>query len=167
MESDRAPVGSLLTSLSGRARSSAQAKMEFDESVVGLKRRYSRVLWSLLIPKAEEIYRWRMQLECGCVREIFTHGEASYPDQRSDGDPLTGQRLPMGGYWCAEHRREEPFRVIVEWVEAEIKEFPPDPEEPQYDLDLEEWAKLRHTEPHSVAKNASRNHPGSSRAKPT
>ncbi len=40
------------------------------------------------------MYRWRMQLECGCVHEVFTSGKDSYPDQHSDIDPFTRRRLP-------------------------------------------------------------------------
>ncbi|MGP5292639.1 hypothetical protein ACTXL6_21685, partial [Brachybacterium tyrofermentans] len=128
-----------------------QAVEEFEETVEALKRRYDRVLWPLLFPKAEDIYRWRMQLECGCVREVFTRGKDSYPDEHSDTDPLTDRPLPMGEYWCTDHRCERPFREVVEWVEREVKEFPADPEEPQHGMDPEVWAVIRHPEPHSSA----------------
>lgn len=48
---------------------------EFEEGVADLRRRLDPALWPLFIPKAEDLFRWRIQLECGCVREIFTTGK--------------------------------------------------------------------------------------------
>lgn len=45
----------------------------------------------------------------------------------------------------------KPYRAIVEWVRREVKEFPPDPEEPQHGLDAETWSKIRHETPHASA----------------
>lgn len=144
-------AGSLLARLPGRARPRAEAVKEFDELVEALERGYDRALWPLLVPKAEDVYRWRIQLECGCVREAFTLGKASYPDEHSDVDPLSGQRLPLGEYWCMEHRVETPYREVVEWIERGIKELPADPEEPQYGMDPDVWAVIRNPGPHSSA----------------
>lgn len=151
MTTDTPAAGRLLTRLPGRAKPRAEALKEFDELVEALKPRYDPGLWPLLIPKAEELYRWRMQLECGCVRELFTLGETTYLDLQSAQDPLTGERLPVGEYWCTEHRSEEAYRDIVEWGQREVKEFPADPEKPQHGMDPEIWSRLRHDKPHSTA----------------
>lgn len=42
-------------------------------------------LWPLFIPKAEDMFRWRVMLECGCVDEVLTRGRDRYPDQGSRG----------------------------------------------------------------------------------
>lgn len=64
----------------------------------------------------------------------------------------TRRALPTGEYWRAtDHGTVKPYREIVEWVDREGREFPPDPEEPAHGLDPETWAKIRHPEPHSSA----------------
>lgn len=149
-----APPGadSLLTKIPSRARPRTQVLREFDEGVADLRRRMKPVLWPLFIPKAEDMYRWRIKLECGHVEEVLTHGKDRYPDQRGDTDPLSGHRLPAGEHWCrGDHRTPKPYRDIAEWVDQKVREFPPDPEEPQHGLDPDLWAKIRHTEPHASA----------------
>ncbi|WP_026927132.1 hypothetical protein [Granulicoccus phenolivorans] len=151
MDATAEPVGSLLTRVPGRAQPRAQAVKEFEKAVAALKKRYRREFWPLFVPKAEDIYRWQIQLECGCVREVFTRGKDSYPDQHGDTDPFTERRLPAGEYWCSQHPVVRPYQDIVEWYEREIHEFPADPEEPQHDMSPEIWAVIRHSEPHSSA----------------
>lgn len=148
-----APPGRLLTKVPGRARPQKQVLAEFKEHVTEMRRRYKPVFWVLFIPKAEDMYRWRVQLECGCTREVFTYGSERFPDQDSDTDPFTGHRLPTGELWCAvDHGpTQRDYRDIVEWIKNEVKEFPADPEEPQHELDGETWALVRHAEPHSSA----------------
>ncbi|MGW9414277.1 hypothetical protein [Arthrobacter cupressi] len=126
---------------------------EFNEDAAELRQRYKPVFWFLFIPKAEDRYRWRVQLECGRTREVFTYGSEQFPDAGSDTDPLTGHRLPTGELWCsADHGpTQRDYRDVVEWIKNEVKEFPADPEEPQYELDGETWALVRHAEPHSSA----------------
>jgi hypothetical protein len=145
--------GSLLTKVPGRARPQRQVLAEFNEYVAELRQRYKPVFWFLFIPKAEDMYRWRVQLECGCTREVFTYGSERFPDQGSDTDPFTGHRLPTGELWCsADHGpAQRGYRDIVEWIKNEVKEFPADPEEPEHELDGETWALVRHAEPHSSA----------------
>lgn len=125
---------------------------EFEAGVAQLRSRMKPALWPFFIPKAEDMFRWRVMLECGCVDEVLTRGHDRYPDQGSSTDPLSGYRLPVGQYWCrSDHETPKPYRDIVEWVRRKVREFPPDPEEPQHGLDPETWAKIRHTEPHSSA----------------
>lgn len=144
--------GSLLTRVPGRARSRTEVVKEFDEGVADLRRRMKPAFWPLFVPKAEDMFRWRAELECGCIHEVLTHGEDRYPDQGSSTDPLSGYRLPVGEYWChGDHDTAKPYRDIIEWREKKIREFPPDPEESQHGLDPETWAKIRHAESHSSA----------------
>jgi hypothetical protein len=145
-------AGKLLTKVPGRARPRTEALKEFEEGVVDLRCRMKPAFWPLLIPKAEDMFRWRAQLECGCVHEVLTPGKDTYPDHGSSTDPITGHRLLAGEYWCtADHGTAKPYRDIVEWVDRKVREFPPDPEEPEHGLDPETWEKIRHTEPHSSA----------------
>ncbi|GAB3769230.1 hypothetical protein GCM10028864_68640 [Microlunatus parietis] len=51
----------------------------------------------------------------------------------------------------ADHRTPSPYRMIVEWTSREVKELPPDPEEPQHGLDQATWSKIRCAEPRSRA----------------
>lgn len=147
-----AGAGSLLARVPGRARPRTEVLREFEESVADLRRRMEPAFWPLFIPKAEDMFRWRVKLECGCVDEVLTHGEDRYPDQGSSTDPLSGYRLPVGEYWCrSDHEAPKPYGDILEWVGRKVREFPPDPEEPQHGVDPETWAKIRHTEPHSSA----------------
>lgn len=148
---DQPEPRSLRTRVPGRARPRAEAMTEFEEGVADLRRRLDPALWPLFIPKAEDVFRWRIQLECGCVREIFTTGKDRFPDERSDRDPVTGCRLPDGEFWCRDHHVAKPYREIAEWDERRVHEFPADPEEPQHGLDAETWAKIQRPEPHSSA----------------
>lgn len=144
--------GALLTRVSGRATPRAQALKEFERAVAELRHRYKPVFWPLLLPEAEDQYRWRIQLECGCIRETYTHGKDAYPDEQSQIDPITRCRLPKGQYWCSsDHAVEKPYREIVEWVSKEVKTFPPDPDEPKYGIDPETWAIMRRVEPTTSA----------------
>lgn len=146
-------VGRLQTRIPGRARPRALALKEFEEGVAELRRRYRPEFWCFFIPKADDIYRWRVQLECGCVHETFIRGDEDYPDGPTRLDPMTRAALPAGEFWCwGEHGDAvSHYRDVIEWVERRVEEFPPDPEEPQHGLDAEVWAKIRHPEPHSSA----------------
>jgi hypothetical protein len=138
----------------GRARPQKQALREFEESAAMLRQRYDPVFWPLFVPDSKDAFRWRVQLECGCTHEVYTHGEDKYPDDRSYLDPITRCRLPAGEFWCTTDHgpTQKPYREIVEWVDRKITEFPADPEEPDYDwMDAEDWAIIRNPEPHSRA----------------
>lgn len=146
--------GQFMTRVPGRARAQAAAMRDFDEGVAELRRRYKPAFWSLFIPEVKDVYRWRVKLSCGCVHEVFVHGEASYPDSSRREDPMTQSRLPEGEFWCSNDHADvqKVYRGIVEWIEPTIREFPADPEEPAYEgMDAETWAHVRRTEPHSSA----------------
>lgn len=149
----KAPAtGSLLKRVPGRARSQKQVREEFEKGVVEMRERYDRAFWPLFIPDAKDMFRWRIQLECGCTHELFTRGEDEYPDGRSYRDPMTGCGLPIGEYSCpTDHGpTQKPYRDIVEWQDWKVLEFPADSEEPEYDwMDAETWSKIRKPEPYS------------------
>ena len=145
--------GALLTRLPGRARPNSRALKEFEEYVADLRRRWLKpAIWPLFEPRAEKQYRWRVQLECACIIELYTHGKDDFPDARSFRDPITRHPLPVGELWCFDHQADQHvFHDIVEWIDNKIMEFPADPVEPEHGLDAETWARIRHAEPHSSA----------------
>ena len=149
--------GALLVRVPGRARSRAQARKSFDESVAVMRQRYKPAFWPLFAPEAGDIYRWRVELECGCIHEVFTCGENDYPDEHSWTDLISDRKLPAGEYWCSNDHGVDgrAYRDIVEWCERHVTEFPPDPEESPYEgMDPETWGKIRQTEPHSPHSSA-------------
>ncbi|MFC7848217.1 hypothetical protein ACFUTU_07025 [Arthrobacter sp. NPDC057388] len=146
--------GRLLTRVPGRARPQKQALREFEEGVAQLRQQYDPVFWPLFVPEAKNMFRWRVQLECGCTHEVYTHGEDRYPDDRRYLDRFTRGRFPAGEYWCSTKHEpaQKPYRDIVEWVDRKVTEFPADPVEPEYDwMDAEDWAKIRKPKPHPSA----------------
>ncbi|WP_309082202.1 hypothetical protein [Zhihengliuella sp.] len=145
--------GALLMRVPGRARPQKQALKAFEETVAALKRRYKPEFWFFFIPKAEDVYRWRVQLECGCVRELFTLGKDIYPDAHPWTGPTAGDVLPLGEAWCTNDHSdvETVYRDVIEWMDRRVREFPADPEECPDDTIPEVWAALRQPEPHSSA----------------
>lgn len=97
---DSAEPGSLLARVPGQARPRVEVLKEFEEGVADLRSRMKPAFWPLFIPKAEDMFRWRVRLECGCVHEVLTHGSDRYPDQAPGSDLISRYRLPAGEYWC-------------------------------------------------------------------
>ena len=153
-EDEQAARGSLLTRVPGRARPRTQALKEFEENAEALRRGSKPVFWSVLVPKAENMYRWRVQLECSCVHELYTRGEDDYPDAHRWLDQVAERRLPNGEFWCPNDHGEvqKVYRDVAQWIDSRVKEIPPDPEEcPYAGIDAETWAKTRRPEPRSWA----------------
>jgi hypothetical protein len=81
-------------------------------------------IFDLLVPKPEDTYQWRIQLNCGCIRDVVTHGDAlERLLQRSDKyyHWHSEEQLPEGQWLChdpkcPQHRLTGgPVRDIVEW----------------------------------------------------
>lgn len=145
--------GALLKRVPGRARPQKQALKAFEETVAALKRRYRPEFWFFFVPKAEDVYRWRVQFECGCVRELFTLGKDVFPDAEPWTGPTAEDVLPLGEFWCTNDHGEVKtvYREVVEWMERRVRHFEADPEECPDDTTPEAWAALRQPEPHSSA----------------
>lgn len=145
--------GALLMRVPGRARPQKQALKAFEETVAALKQRYKPEFWFFFVPKIEDTYRWRVQLECGCVRELFTLGKEVFPDSHPWTGLSANDALPLGEYWCSNDHGDVDtvYRDIVEWLDRRIREFPADPEECPDDMSPEAWAVLRQPEPSSSA----------------
>jgi hypothetical protein len=97
------------------------------------------VLLSFYAPEPRDLYRWRVQLNCGCITEALTYKEKQPTGQRPcphDDDPSS------------------PYRAITSWDdrrEVEIEADPVDPPDYWADLDEELWARLRRPEPRTCA----------------
>lgn len=146
------PPGALLKAVPGRARPRADVLAEFNEWVDAQRKRIKPGLWALFIPRLEDQFRWRVQLDCGCTPEVLTSGRDKFPDGRAYYDPIGQAYLPLGEMWCdTDHEAPTPYRDIVAWEDRTVHEFPADPVEDPYDIGEEVWAKIRHPEPHSAA----------------
>jgi len=112
-------------------------------------------LWDFTAPDPDQLYRWRVQLDCGCIEELFTFDKEKLPTESTyRGDHLYHSQLQPGQVGCAndEHTRPQPYREIVEWGERREQTFLADPVESRYDdIDQELWAKIRHDAPHTSA----------------
>lgn len=108
----------------------------------------------VLVPDAETVYRWRVQLDCGCIHEVFTTGNDELPQEQQWRNPQDDRPLPAGQMMCW-HQGERlmaPHREIVEWGERDAEDWPPDPIDPpegswMAELSADRWAKMRHAQP--------------------
>lgn len=143
----------LLRRIPGRARPRREVLAEISAELADRRRRFRHpVLADFLLPKVEDLYRWRVLLDCGCTHEDYTTGQDRFPDQIPHHDPVGEAPLPPGEVFChTEHHVPKHYRDIVDWAERTVHEFPGDPEEDPYGLDAEIWATIRRAEPHSSA----------------
>ena len=146
-----APVA-VLRRLPGRARPRAEALQEYQNFNAERRSRIPAALWPFWAPDPEEFYRWRVQLECGCVEEVLTYGKEKLPAERQWYDLVHDARLPAGQILCHhDDAAPAPYREIVEWGERREVSFPADPVEPPDYVSAETWAVIRHDEPHTSA----------------
>ncbi|MGW6857786.1 hypothetical protein [Streptomyces xanthophaeus] len=137
--------------LPGRARKRSVVLREYEESIAELRKRVPSVLWPFFAPDPAVVYRWRVQLDCLCVRELYTRGDQKPPSERTYRDPY-GNDLPQGQMYCSHDEAEEvPYRRVCEWLDRKEINFPADPVEPPDYLDADVWSVIRHDEPHTSA----------------
>jgi hypothetical protein len=141
--------------LPGRARPREEVLREYQESNAKVRKNIPAVLWDFLAPDPDQFYGWRVQLDCGCIKELLTLDKEKLPtESRYRCDHLYHSQLQPGQVGCAndEHTRPQPYREIVAWGERREQTFPADPVESRYDdIDQELWAKIRHDAPHTSA----------------
>lgn len=150
------PTTPELRRLPGTARPRADALQEYEEEVRKLRSNVptgQRILVDIFYPSPEKLYRWRFQLDCGCVRETLTYGDKKLPTdgQWTDGH---GRPLPVGQVFCVEHKddRPAPYREIVKWGTSKLRDFEADPEEPaDWCSDKATWQQVRRKEPTTSA----------------
>lgn len=109
-----------------------------------------RVLWDFLLPDLTRLFRWRVQLDCGCISEVLTR-EDSTPPHKTQWKALHSS-LPPGQMICHhDNSPPPPYRVIAEWGGRREVTFPVDPVEPPDDTDPRIWSMIRHDKPHTSA----------------
>lgn len=146
-EKESAPLrGTLLRPVAGKARPRMEALAEFTTWVHDRHTGIPPALRVLLLPRAEDQFRWRVELDCGCTQEVLTNGRDQLPDDRRYYDPLGQADLPVGQMWCVtDHKDPKPFRDIVGWEQETSHEFPADPDDDPYGIGQEVWAKKQPT----------------------
>lgn len=91
-------------------------------------------LWDLIRPDIVHIFEWRIELDCGCVRQAVTGGD----DSKNPEHLLAASagyvhldntvKLPSGQRACFCHQGHYgPVRDIVGWVDRDSKVVEPEP----------------------------------------
>jgi hypothetical protein len=173
------PLGLTKRSLPGTPERSneevlASVRKEWEEGLA------KSPMYSLYFTSPEDMFRWRVQFDCGCIEERMNTSDN--PQSLLDAtrhnpfDFLDGKKtLPPGEYLCkGEHPRWDfPLREVATWDERlGEKVIPADPVEPpgwwvavitrkavhkasegeEFDAEPEEsWADVRQAEPKAVA----------------
>jgi hypothetical protein len=141
-----------LRRLPGKARPREDVLREYRDLNAGRRSRIPAPLWPFWALDPDVYYRWRAQLDCGCITEVLTGGPDSRPDDTQWPDPVCGARLPAGQILCThEDSAPAPYREIAAWEERWELTFPADPAEPPDWADAKTWAVLRHDAPHTSA----------------
>jgi hypothetical protein len=141
-----------LRRLAGKARPCKEVLLECEVEVAEMRERLPRVLWAFLIPDLTLVFRWRVQLDCGCVPEVLTRESGTPPHEVQWREHAYGSELPHGQIICwHDDSPAAPYRVIAEWGDRREVTFPADPVEPRDDIDPKVWAVIRHDEPHTSA----------------
>lgn len=147
-----APAAAVLRRLPGKARPREDVLREYRDLNAERRSRIPPPLWPFWAPHPDEYYRWRVQLDCGCITEVLTWGPDRRPDDTQWPDPVRGTRLPVRQMLCThEDSSPAPYREIAAWGDRRELTFPADPAEPPDWADAETWAVLRHDEPHTSA----------------
>ncbi|MET9618964.1 hypothetical protein [Kitasatospora indigofera] len=138
--------------LPGRARRRTDALHDYEKSNAERGSRFPSPLWPFFAPDAARCYRWRAELDCGCITELLTHGDSIPPHQHRLGNGLTGEPLPPGQLYC-EHDASvpAPYRDITAWRDRREVALPPDTAEPPEGITAELWTVLRRCEPRTEA----------------
>ena len=131
--------------IAGPTRSRSEARADFDARVAKWRER-NPALWRLMEPKAEDIIRWKVELECGCVDELFLDRH-QVPEETLQFDPFSDARLPAHERLCGDesHRqaRVAPYRTIVAWHARRTVDYPDDPVTPPAGWDPDVWKVIR------------------------
>lgn len=142
----------VLRRLPGKAKTRKDALQEYQELNAERRSRIPAALWPFWAPDPDAFYRWRVQLDCGCVSEVLSWDDKSLPVESRWTDPASGKRLPAGQKLCRhDDSLPAPYRDITEWGERREVYLPADPVDPPRGEDPEVWEKLRHGEPHASA----------------
>jgi hypothetical protein len=147
----RAPVAALRR-LPGKARPREEALREYEDANAKRREGIPAPLWPFWAPNPDEFYRWRVQLDCGCVKEVLTGGDKRLPAESQWFDHVHRVNLPAGQLLCThDDSPAAPYRDIVEWESRREVLIPASPPEPPDGMDAETWALLRSDEPRTKA----------------
>lgn len=142
----------LLKRLPGTARPRREILRECETEVAEMRERIPRVLWVFLLPDLTKAFRWRVQLDCGCVTEVMTRGGSVAPHEVEWDEPVHRSKLPTGQMLCwHEDSAPAPYHDIISWGERKEVRFAADPVEPPEGIDPKTWSVIRHDEPHTSA----------------
>jgi hypothetical protein len=124
-----------LQRLPGKARPRGQVLREYEAETAEMRKRIPRELWVFLVPdNLTRAFRWRVQLDCGCITKVMNRGDGVPPHELEWDEPVHNSRLPPGQMICwHDDSPPEPYRDIVEWGERKEVSFPADPVEPPED----------------------------------
>ncbi|MGO9783255.1 MAG: hypothetical protein ACLPQY_26350 [Streptosporangiaceae bacterium] len=138
--------------LPGQARPREDVLQEYRDLNAKRRSRIPAPLWPFWASDPEEYYRWRVQLDCGCITEVLIWGPDRRPDDRQWPDPVHSAWLPAHQMLCThDDSPPAPYREIAAWGDRRELTFPADPEKPPDWAGAETWAVLRHNEPHTSA----------------
>ncbi|MFD7553249.1 hypothetical protein ACFV9E_01775 [Streptomyces sp. NPDC059835] len=138
--------------LPGRAKQRTAILREYEEFNSERRRGIPPVLWPFFAPDPDRYYRWRVQLDCACIKELLTPGDCTAPSERQWRGLGDGEALPPGQVYCwHDDAADAPYRDIVEWGDRQEVSFPADPVEPPEWADAYVWAVIRHDEAHTSA----------------
>ncbi|MBF6277325.1 MULTISPECIES: hypothetical protein [Nocardia] len=108
----------------GTARSATKALKEFNDSWQKQRERVPSELlelWELRTPTADDLYRWRVRLDCGCVQEMLIHGDMYSPvDRVWPSSRLIDGDLPPGEVEHVHTGMTDSYREVVEWGEHRL-----------------------------------------------
>ena len=88
--------------LPGRARPREEVLREYQESNAKARRNVPAILWDFFAPDPDQFYRWRVQLDCGCIKELLTSDKEKLPTESTYRcDQLYHSQLQPGQVGCA------------------------------------------------------------------
>lgn len=83
---DRPPPSTpALQRLPGKATPRQEVLRECEAETAEMRGRIPRVLGDFLIPDLTRAFRWRLQLDCGCVPEVLTREDYAPPHEMRSG----------------------------------------------------------------------------------
>jgi hypothetical protein len=142
----------VLRRLPGKARPREDVLQEYQDLNARRRKDIPSILWRFWVPDPEDLFRWRVQLDCDCVIENMAHSDEDLPTAHGGLDYAHQAWLPAGQRICVhDNPPTPPYQRIVEWGERREMEFPADSLAPPKWADEQTWAVIRRDEPHTSA----------------
>jgi hypothetical protein len=158
-------VSAVRTTLPGKPRPAREAENEWRSARAELVSRYDNptgmaLIFDFIDGSAEEMHRWRIELDCGHIHEVLMHYDEWPPLGPWKAGPLGA--YAEGTYPCTKDCKDPPWpaREITEWNTRREHTFEADPEEPPdwyagcfnpRSSAAAAWAERRHPEPYAKA----------------